>query len=258
MKKANVQTVYDWLDSVAPFASQEGFDNAGIQAGDPGQEVSRVLVTLDVTKEVVQEAQSLGAELILSHHPILFSPISSMNEREYVPGILASLIRSGISLIAAHTNADQSEALSASIAVARLLTLQNIRKEGKYLFIGELERPTAAGEYQEVISGRLKGPAFLFGEPGREIRTLAVAGGAYSEGWKEALDAGAQALLTGEVRHHHAVEAVSRGLTLYEGGHYATEAPMLAPLAAGLQNAMDTLHCSLRVDVSRCIPYALG
>lgn len=258
MKKANVQAVYDWLDSVAPFASQEEYDNAGIQTGDPGQEVSRVLVTLDVTKEVVREAQSLGAELILSHHPILFSPISSMNEKEYVPGILASLIRSGISLISAHTNADKSEEFSASIAVARLLSLMNVRKEGKYLFIGELDRPAPAGEVQEMISVRLKGPAFLFGDPGQYIRTLAVAGGAYSEGWREAMDAGAQALLTGEVRHHHAVEAVSRGLVLYEGGHYATEAPMLAPLAAGLQNAMDKLNYSLRVDVSRCIPYALG
>ncbi len=258
MKKATVQTVYDWIDSIAPFAWQEEFDNAGIQTGDPGQEVSRLLVALDVTKEVVREAHSLGAELILSHHPVLFSPLHSMNEKEYVPGILVSLIRSGISLIAAHTSIDQSEDFSAGIAVARLLSLKNVRRQGKYLFIGELEKPVTAGEYQGVISGRLNGPALLFGDPGQHIATLAVAGGAYSEGWQEAMDAGAQAFLTGEVRHHHAVEAISRGLVFYEGGHYATEAPMLSPLATGLQNAMDKLNYSLRVHVSRCIPYDLG
>lgn len=258
MKKATVKTVYDWLDSVAPFASQEEFDNAGLQAGNPGQEVSHLLITLDVTKEVIREACNLGAELILSHHPVLFSSLRSMNEEHYVPGILASLIRSGISLIAAHTSIDQSEDYSASLAVARLLQLRNIRRQGKYLFVGELEKPDQAKTLQGSIGNILGSHALLFGEPSQHISTLAVAGGAYSEGLLEALDAGAQALLSGEVRHHHAVEAVSRGLVLYEGGHFATEAPMLGPLAAGLQKAMDTLQYSVRVHVSKCIPYILG
>jgi len=258
MKKTTVKAVYDWLDSIAPFSSQEEFDNAGLQAGNPEQEVSHLLVALDVTKEVVREASNLGAELILSHHPVLFSSLRSMNEKDYVPGILALLIRSDISLIAAHTSIDQSEDYSASLAVARLLQLKNIRRQGKYLFVGELGKPDQTKALQGSISRILGSPTLMFGEPDLLISTLAVAGGAYSEGWQEALDAGAKALLTGEVRHHHAVEATSRGLVLYEGGHFATEAPMLGPLAAGLQKAMDTLQYSVRVHVSKCIPYGLG
>ena len=255
--KANVQTIFDWLDSVAPFDLQEDFDNAGLQAGSPGKPVDRVLIALDVTPEVVQEAAQMKADLIISHHPLIFSPLKSLNEEGYVASTLCQLVRADISLISAHTNLDQSLEYSGGAAIAKLMDLHKNAKLGKYLVTGELKSPLAATRLKELISLRLKAPVLQFGETGRLIHTIAIGPGAYSEGIHEALLAGADALLTGEVRHHHAVEAASRGLILFEGGHYATEAVMLKPLADGLQKAMDRLKYTLQVHVSRHLPYRL-
>lgn len=258
MRRATVRIVHDWLEEAAPFAAQEEFDNSGLQTGHPDRTVSNILLALDVTDEVIREAVNLGAELIISHHPPLFLPLRSMGEESYIPSILASLIRSGISLIAAHTNLDQSADFSPGVAVADLLQLRNIRREGRYLAVGDLPDKMSAETLKGTISIALGNPVFLFDVPGKTVRTLAIAGGAYSEGFQEAISAGAQALLTGEVRHHHAVEAVARGLVIYEGGHFATEAPMLRPMAAGLQKYLDRLEYSVRVFVSQSQPYHLG
>lgn len=258
MKQATVQIIRDWLNSVAPFDTQEEFDNAGLQAGHPDWKVSKTLLCLDLTEEVVEEAETLGAELIIAHHPLIFSPLSSLNEQDYTASLMVKLIRGRSAFIAAHTNMDQSSVFSGSFAIAELLMLSEIRRKGKYLFIGELPELLTAETLKERICSVLSAPVLCFGNPGQLISRLAVAGGSYSEGFHEALEAGAQALLTGEVRHHHAVEASARGLVLYEGGHFATEQPMLPNLAAGLQNAMDTLRYDMRVYVSRCVPYRMG
>jgi dinuclear metal center YbgI/SA1388 family protein len=258
MKQATVRTFYDWLNSVAPFDTQEDFDNAGLQTGQPDGKVSQVLLTLDVTAEVIHEAETLGVELIIAHHPLIFTPLTSLNEQDYVASLAARLIRSRIALIAAHTNADQSEGFSGSFAVAELLGLNGIYRQGKYLFIGELPERVTAEALKERASLVLSAPVLRFGDPNQIISLLAIAGGSYSEGFLEALEAGAQALLTGEVRHHHAVEASAKGLVLFEGGHIATEQPMLPILAAGLQMAMDTLKYKARIHMSRFVPYRLG
>ena len=258
MEQATVQNIYDWLNSIAPFETQEDFDNAGLQAGLPGAKVSNVLLTLDVTEEVIKETESIGAELIISHHPLIFTPLSSLNEQDLIASLIARLIRGRTALIAAHTNLDQSETFSGSFAVAELLGLDKIHKQGKYLFIGELPAPVTADALKDRAGFALSAPVLRFGDPEQSITRLAIAGGSYSEGLHEALNAGAQALLTGEVRHHHAVEASAKGLVLFEGGHFVTEQPMLPKLAAGLQMAMDTLKYKVRVHVSRCVPYRLG
>lgn len=256
--KANVQIIYDWLDRIAPFELQEDFDNAGLQTGFPEQTVSRVLLALDVTPEVILEAEELGAELIISHHPLIFFALRSLNEQDYIASTVCRLVRAGISLISAHTNLDQSEKYSGGIAAAKLLSLKETRRAGKYLVLGNLQSPVSACDLKELIAASLKAPVLQFGESKQLITTVAIGAGAYSEGFEEARKAGAQVLLTGEVRHHNAVEATARGIVLYEGGHYATEAIMLGPLADGLQKVMDRLEYSLQVHVSWHIPYRLG
>lgn len=255
--KMTVRQVYDWLDQVAPFDTQEEFDNAGLQVGLMDASVHGILLALDVVDSVIDEAISLGCNLIIAHHPLLFMPQSDMNLARHTPRLLARLIKTDIALIAAHTNIDQSSAYSASLVVAKLLDLRNIRQEGPYLFLGDLEPALSELDLKDRISDRLQVPARLYGGNGQPIRTLAVAGGAYSEGFAQAQAAGAQALLTGEVRHHHAVEAAALGMLLYDGGHFATEAPMLAPLASGLQSLADTLQCSVQVYEAQGAPYRL-
>ncbi len=259
-RNASVRTIYDWLDSVAPFDSQEEFDNAGLQAGHPEDRVRRVLLALDATRNVLREAVDWKAELVVVHHPLLFTPLKSLSREEYAADLLCGFIREGIALIAGHTNLDQSEAYAPGAALARLLGLRNVRKVGAYLSLGELQEPKLSQELQAELARALGGPVLRFSgdEAGEPVKTLAISGGAYSEGFREAFSAGAQAFLTGEVRHHHAVEAAALGIILFEGGHHQTEAPMLAPLALGLQGAMNQLQYPVQVRVSGSLPYRVS
>ncbi|NLM85391.1 MAG: Nif3-like dinuclear metal center hexameric protein [Clostridiales bacterium] len=257
LKQITVETIFNWLNEVAPFETQEEFDNAGLQVGLMAASVSKVLLALDVTEAVVMDAVHIGAELIIAHHPLIFMPLRDMQLDKHVPGLLALMIKHNINLIAVHTNIDQSMDYSASAAVAGLLGLRGLRKQGNYLFIGELPEALSALELQILTASTLHVPARLYGDPQQRIHTLAIAGGAYSEGFEEALASGADALLTGEVKHHHAVEAAARGFVLLDGGHYATEQPMMQPLALGLQSMADTVKYNLQVYVSRDAPYSL-
>lgn len=257
MQKASVETILGWLDAMAPFSNQEEFDNSGFQLGRLDAQVGSVLLALEVTEAVIEEAVRLGAALIITHHPLLFVPQRVLDLSRAVPKLISLLIKNNLSLISAHTNMDRSAEYSASATVAGLLGLNNIRRQGDYLFVGDFPEPLDEAVLAAKVGSALKVPVRLYQGSGK-VKTLAIAGGAYSEGYHEAFLAGAQALLTGEVRHHHAVEAAAEGIALLDGGHYATEAPMLAPLALGLQKMANAVQYSLQVHVTRCLPYRLS
>lgn len=249
MAEATVRDIYNWIDSIAPFETQEAFDNAGLIVGGMDKAVTDVYLALDATPDVIREARKAGAQLLLTHHPLIFHPIQRIDEDTYEGKLLCALIRGGITMISAHTNMDKT-AFSGSARAARLLGLQNMTRAGEYLFLGDLERPVRADALEKEIEKCLGGKTVRFGRADKMISRLAVAGGAYSEGINEAMRAGADALLTGEVRHHHALEAEAMDFPLYEGGHYHTEAPMLAFWGECLQNEMNRLQYNVRVHVS--------
>lgn len=249
-----VQTIEDMLNELAPMEMAESYDNVGALVGCRDTEITGVLVALDCTMDAVQEAKWLNANLIVSHHPLMFHSRKNMLEEDAEGKILCELIRSRISLIAAHTNLDQTE-YSGSACCARMLKLQNLRKEGNYLFLGELEKPVPAAELQGGISKALRFPVRCYGDGSALIHTLAIAGGADDGDWLTAKSLGAQALLTGEVRHHNALAASMSDFVLFDGGHYGTEAPLVPGLAEYLQNRINGVQCNVRVYPSQCAPF---
>lgn len=254
MSAPTVQAIFDWVNSVAPFETAEDFDNAGLLLGRADAQVKTVLCALDVTMEVVDEARALGANLILSHHPLMFHPLKNLREDTPENNVICELVRAQIALISAHTNLDKT-ALSGSACAARALGLKNIRQQG-YLFIGETADDTENAEtLAQAVKKTLRAPLRVYGDARAPVHTLAIAGGAYGEGYMEALNAGAQVYLTGEIRHHEALDAVARGLTLFEGGHCATERILVQPLAQCLQNAMNALKYKVRVCPSTSVSY---
>ena len=102
---ANVRDIYEFIDQIAPFDTQEGFDNAGFLVGRV-QEVTKVLVALDITGEVVEEASAWGAQLIVAHHPAIFNPVKSVTEETATGRVLLALAEDRIAAICAHTNLD--------------------------------------------------------------------------------------------------------------------------------------------------------
>ena len=150
---ATVQTIEDLLNELAPMETAESYDNVGALVGRRDARVSIILVALDCTLDVVREAQSMGAELIVTHHPLLFHARKNLMEEDAEGKILCELVRANLNLVSAHTNLDQTE-LSGSACCAKLLRLQNIRKASDYLFLGELETPMTAGDLEERITDR--------------------------------------------------------------------------------------------------------
>ena len=242
---ATVQTILDILNEIAPFESAEGFDNVGILLGKKDAPIRKVLIALDVTKEAAEEAVRMEADLIIAHHPLLFHARKNITEEDPEGEILCTLIRHHISLIAAHTNLDQSF-FSGSACCAKELHLENIRYEAPYLFVGDLKAPCTAQSLAKLASEQLHFPVRVYGNDQKMVYTLAIAGGAYDEGWVQAKAIGAQALLTGEVRHHNALTASMSDFVLLDGGHYATEAPLIENLSAYLQKRLDDVQYNVR------------
>lgn len=226
-----VQHLLDWIDHFAPFATQEGFDNAGLVIGDPAADVHRILFAVDATLPVVQEAEHWGAELIITHHPLLFGGAKCIRYDQPEGAVLASLMAAQINLIAAHTNLDSAPGGTGD-ALAAALNLTAIRKIGDdpYLRLGRLPRAIPAGELLPHIDELLHAHTRMYGDTTAPLRRIAVAPGAYGEGYAAAALAGAQAFVVGEIKHHEILAALALGLVVFETGHHETEQPGMAAL----------------------------
>lgn len=250
---ATVGTIEALIHAYADMSTAEEYDNVGALVGRRDQKVGRILVALDATMDVVREAEEIGAELIVTHHPLMFHSRKNLMEEDSEGKILCEMVRARLSLIAAHTNLDQTF-LSGSACCAKLLNLRDIRQEG-YLFLGELPKPLTAAQLKEAISQTISFPVRCYGDENKVISTLAIGGGACDGEWQEAMKLGAQAFLTGEVRHHNALAAAMEGFVILDGGHYGTEAPLVPFLAEYLQNKLNDVQYEVTVFPSRCAPF---
>lgn len=250
---ATAGKIEDILRGYAPFETAESYDNVGLLIGAHDREVKRILVALDCTMDVVKEAEQLSAELIVSHHPLFFHARRNMVEEDSEARIVCEMIRKGLSLISVHTNLDKTD-LSGSASCAKLLKLQNVRQEG-YLFIGDFKKEMTAEGVRRKMNTVLPFPVRVYGNNGKMIKTLAIGGGACDEEWSQAMAAGAQAMLTGEVRHHNALGAEMNGFVIFDGGHYGTEQPLVPYLTEYLQRSTDELNCGVQVVSSCVVPF---
>ncbi len=254
MPQATVQRIAELIDAFAPFDTAEDYDNVGILAGDPEREVKTILCSLDVTMDTVLEAGRLHAELIVSHHPLMFHGVRRLVRGNPEAEVLCELIRRDISLISAHTNWDQS-VLSGSACVARAMGLDSLTQTG-YLFTGRFAEPLTVRQAAQRLKEAVHAPLRVYGDPEKLISVMSFAGGAYGEGYLEAVQCGAQAYLTGEIRHHEITDAAARGVVIFEAGHYASEAPMIPALAAFLQERLREERLSCQVFQTTCVPFS--
>lgn len=223
----------DALEQYAPLPLQDGFDNAGLQVGlTVGQEVTGALLCLDVTEEVIDEAERMGCNLIVSHHPLLFHGLKSITGKNYVERCVVKAIRKGIGIYAAHTNMDNAFGgvnyrIAEKIGLTGLSFLEAKAEVAPVIagagVIGELPAEEDGCDFLE----RLK---VLFGIKcmrhngfkGRKIRRVALCGGAGGFLLPTAIAQGADAFLTGEMRYHDYF-GHDRELLIAEMGHYESE-----------------------------------
>ena len=248
-----IQQVYDFINERAPFDTQLAFDNSGLLVGAPDREVTGVHFALDVTNRVIDEAVANGANLIVTHHPMMFSPVKRLVETEHEARLLCRLIREGISLISAHTNLDQAPG-GCNDVLAQTIGLTDIEGEG-FVRVGALPHPMTAVELAAHIGEKLGDVVRVMGDPTAVITRVGMCSGSGADEWPAAAAMGAQAFLTGEVKHHIALEAADAGVVMLEAGHHATEEPGIFALAKSLQMSELGVQYYVRVSLSSAKAY---
>lgn len=230
-----VKQISDFIASIAPWELAESWDNVGILV-DSGQEVHKVLVCLDITLEVVQEADEMGCEMIVSHHPVIFKPLQSIESA--TPVFL--LIQKNISAICAHTNLDVAHG-GVNDVLAETLELQNVVGFAELGRMGTLPKETAVKDFSVFCKEKLNTCVQLAN--GKElIRKVAVIGGSGGSYWRKAKEAGADCLVTGEASHHDGLDAKEQGFSLLVAGHYATEWPVTKYLQQQLEKSFTEIQ----------------
>ena len=221
---ARICDIYDIIDAVAPFSTALDFDNSGLLVGDGNTVVTRALLALDITPAVVEEAASINANLILAHHPVIFHPLKALGPQD----VAYQLASRGIAALCCHTNLDLSPICGVNVALGSKLGLRSVRREDVFgeecvLYSGELEEPLEPEAFAALVKEKLSAPAVKFCPGDRLVQRVFFCSGAGGENVRLAACRGADAYLTGEMKHHEQLEAARSRLTCVAAGHYETE-----------------------------------
>ena len=216
------------LERLSPLRLQDEWDNSGLQVGFPDAEISKVLVCLDITEEIVSEAVDRGCNMIVSHHPLLFKGLRQVSDATYQQRCVVRALAAGISIYSAHTSLDNAPG-GVNHRIAAKLGLQNLRwlapKEGEDAgagLVGELPQAEGDRAFLERVKRIFGVQCLRHSAPdGREIRRVALCGGAGAFLLGDAVRAGADCFLSGEFHYHDYFE--NQGVLLAELGHYQSE-----------------------------------
>lgn len=246
------------LNSHAPFGLAEPWDNVGLLIGHPEREVTSLLIGLDPTSTLIDEAITIGADTLITHHPLIFQPISAINTTTPAGRVIEIALRQGINVIACHTNLDSAEN-GVSDALARALGLANLSPltTNPRANLPEQQGMGRIGSYPEGISSS----AFLkhlrqalgleavhiAGRFPDIIKKVAICGGSGSDLAGIALEKGADIFLTAEIKHHIARWAEESNFCLIEGTHYATERLAIGLLADFMQTEKTSRNWNISI-----------
>ena len=253
MKTCRVSDVMQLVDQLAPFDTAEEWDNAGLLLGRRDAEARRVLVALDVTRDVVAEAEALGCQVILTHHPFWFRPVQRITGDTREGELALQMAERHMAHIAAHTNLDRA-AGGVNDALMAAVGGRNVRGEG-FLRVCDLPEAVPFGALCARVAQALSAGVRAYGDPEKTVRTLGCCSGSGAEEYRAAMALGADCFLTGEVRHNLALDAMHDGCPLIEAGHYETERVVCPALADALQKTADALQYDLTFFCSDADPF---
>ncbi|MDD5803575.1 Nif3-like dinuclear metal center hexameric protein [Blautia sp. HCP3S3_H10_1] len=247
-----VNELTSWLEAQFPAKVAEDWDNVGLLTGDDENQVNHVFLALDLTEEVLEEAIEAGADMIVTHHPMIFSGIKKINNHSFTGRKIISLVRHGISYYAMHTNYD---ILGMADLSARYLELTDTKvlsvtgeKEGEPIGfgrVGNLPCEMTLKEYALLVKKNLKlSDVKVYGELGQMVKTAAVCTGSGKSMIQDVLAAGADVYVTGDIDHHTGIDTVAQGLAIIDAGHYGTEYIFMEDMKKRLEKAFPELTFS--------------
>ncbi|MDU9050886.1 MAG: Nif3-like dinuclear metal center hexameric protein [Candidatus Electrothrix sp. Rat3] len=260
-----VQNILNILQGIAPFDLAQSWDNVGLLVGSPDGRVSSILLALDPTTALIAEAEQCNAELIITHHPALFHPLKSLRSDRPSEKFLHAAVRTGIHVIACHTNLDAAYG-GVNDVLAQLLNLEKTvpllpdggecsGKETGLGRVGVLTEPVSPESFLERLYTVLSPPWLLeAGSRPETVSKVAVCGGSCSDISATALEAGADVFITSEVKHDVARWAEEAGFWLIDGGHFATEYPAMEGLRQLLVERLEAFGMAVQVQCVRQEP----
>lgn len=253
---ATVKDMYDLLDRKAPFRTQMDFDNAGFLVGRGDRDVTRVLVALDITPAVIEEAADKGCQLILAHHPVIWGKLGQVTDESTTGRNVLSLIEKGIASICAHTNLDAAEGgvntqLAHRVGLTDTVPLEEMGEdaEGRPYGIGRVGRlpdgPLPLAAFAQRVKENLNLGGLRGLDAGRPVEKVAVGGGACGSMLPLVQAMGCDTFLTSDLKHDLYLEARALGINLLDAGHYSTEAVVCPVLVEWVQTAFPTVEVFL-------------
>ena len=248
-----VKDVTKVIEDFAPLSIQEGWDNSGLCIGSPEAPVNSVLLGLDCTPELVDEAIECGADMIVTHHPLIFSGLKKISPEDQVGEAVIKAIKAGISIYAAHTSADKVIA-GVSGAMAARLGLQNVSildedGEGTGLgVVGDLPQPLSAEDAVALVKERFSLKAMRTSRPVEgKISRVAMCGGSGGSLIKAAAASGAQLYISGDISYHNFF--TREGFMIMDIGHYESEIEIVDILFSLLRKNFPTFAVRITQNI---------
>ena len=234
------------IEAVYPKSAALGFDNVGLLVGRDRKEVKKIYLALDATDEVVEEAVHAGADMLITHHPLIFSGMKSVTDGDFIGRRIVKLIQCDISYYAMHTNYDVLGMAELANKVLELKDSEVLditteiddRPEGIGR-VGNLKQELKVRECCEYVKEKLVLDSVkVFGDLEQKVQRMAVSPGSGKSAVRPALQKGAQVLVTGDIGHHEGIDAVAQGLTIIDAGHYGTEYIFIEDMKRFLENEL--------------------
>lgn len=238
MNKMLAREIYKIIDDYAPFSKQCDWDNSGFLVGNPGRKVNKILICEDITAIVAEEACIEGYDMIISHHPVIFKGLKRLED--YHPAVRLSQYH--ISAICCHTNVDRAE-YGLNEYLCDMLGFDKVDGEvlgydggDSFGIICKADKVYTAEELAEKVKNTLGCDAVRFNSEGYEALTVGICTGSGGDFVEQASDK-CDALITGDVKHNHFIDAYNYGFTLIDAGHYHTERIFTSYMKELLENA---------------------
>ena len=251
-----VNDILHFVETLAPRELKMDWDNVGLLCGSKAAPVAKILVALDPFEHVCREAGEIGAQLIVTHHPLIFRPLANVTDSTSIGRSVMCLCRSGISAINAHTNLDCAVG-GVNDVLAETLELSGITPVGAHggmMRCGDVPEQSLE-EFLSFVKDKLGCPGLRYVKGGRPVRKVCVGGGACSDGMLDALAAGCDTFVTSDIKYNQFWDAHDLGLNLIDAGHFYTENPVVAVLAQKIAAALPDVTVEISKTHADCMKY---
>ena len=250
-----VGDILAYLETIAPPELKMDWDNVGLLCGSRKTEVSKVLVALDPFEHVCREAADWGAELIVTHHPLIFRPLPNVTDETSIGRGIMTLCRQGISAINAHTNLDCAEG-GVNDVLAQKLGLDSVTVigHGNLLRCGEISQQPLE-DFLSHVKGALGCQGLRYVDGGKPVRKVAVGGGSCADGILDTLDAGCDTFVTADIKYNQFWDAKDLGINLIDAGHFHTENPVIPVVAAKIAEKFPEIQVKISETHADCMKF---